>query len=62
MEIIFQYLDKEKQTKNYVIFLKKKEKRIIYTNYNNWIFQHRFAKEIFFQEIGGTWQNNLLHL
>ena len=45
MEIIFQYIDK----KNYVIF--KKKKRIIYTNYNNWIFLHRFAKEIFFQEI-----------
>ena len=49
MEIIFQYLDKIKQEKNYVIF--KKKKRIIYTNYNNWIFLHRFAKEIFFQEI-----------
>ena len=46
MKIIFQYIDK----KNYVIF-KKKKKRIIYTNYNNWIFLHRFAKEIFFQEI-----------
>ena len=29
----------------------KKKKRIIYTNYNNWIFLHRFAKEIIFQEI-----------
>ena len=46
MKIIFQYIDK----KNYVIF-KKKRKRIIYTNYNNWIFLHIFAKEIFFQEI-----------
>ena len=45
MKIIFQYIDK----KNYVIF--KKKKRIIYTNYNNWIFLHRFAKEMFFQEI-----------
>ena len=45
MKIIFQYIDK----KNYVIF--KKKKRIIYTNYNNWIFLHSFAKEIFFQEI-----------
>ena len=32
-------------------FFKKKKKRIIYTNYNNWIFLHRFVKEIFFQEI-----------
>ena len=46
MVIIFQYLDKKKL---YYIFFKKK--RIIYTNYNNWIFLHRFAKEIFFQEI-----------
>ena len=45
MKIIFQYIDK----KNYSIL--KKKKRIIYTNYNNWIFLHRFAKEIFFQEI-----------
>ena len=30
---------------------KKKKKRIIYTNYNNWIFMYKFAKEIFFQEI-----------
>ena len=50
MKIIFQYIDKIKQNKNYVIFLKK-EKRIIHTNYNNWIFIHRFAEEIFFQEI-----------
>ena len=48
MKIIFQYIDKKKQKKNYVIF--KKKLRIIY-NYNNWIFMHRFAKEIFFQEI-----------
>ena len=47
MEIIFQYLDKKQI---YVIFFLKK-KGIIYTNYNNWIFLHRFAKEIFFQEI-----------
>ena len=47
MKIIFQYIDK----KTYVMFKKKKKKRIIYTNYNNWIFLHRFAKEIFFQEI-----------
>ena len=32
-------------------YLKKKKKRIIYTNYNNWIFLHRFVKEIFIQEI-----------
>ena len=32
-----------------MLYLKKK--RIIYTNYNNWIFMHRFAKKIFFQEI-----------
>ena len=31
-------------------FFKKKE-GIIYTNYNNWIFLNRLAKEIFFQEI-----------
>ena len=50
MEIIFQYLDKEQKKKNLCyIFLKKEG--IIYTNYNNWIFLHRFAKEIFFQEI-----------
>ena len=50
MEIIFQYLDKKHPKKNlfYIFFLKK---GIIYTNYNNWIFLHRFAKEIFFQEI-----------
>ena len=50
MKIIFQYIDKKKNNENYVIFLKK-EKRIIYTNYNYWIFIHRFAKEIIFQEI-----------
>ena len=49
MEIIFQYLDKKKK-KIYVIFFFKKE-GIIYTNYNNWIFLDRYAKEIFFQEI-----------
>ena len=49
MEIIFQYLDKNQKKKIYVIFLKKKG--IIYTNYKNWIFMHRFAKEIFYQEI-----------
>ena len=50
MEIIVQYLDKNKnKTKNYVFFILKKG--IIYTNYNNWIFLHRFAKEIFIQEI-----------
>ena len=27
------------------------KKGIIHTNYNNWIFMHRFVKEIFFQEI-----------
>ena len=27
------------------------KKGIIYTNYNNWIFLHRFVKEIFIQEI-----------
>ena len=43
MEIIFQYLDKK--TKKTMLYLKKK-KRIIYTNYNNWIFMHRFTKEI----------------
>ena len=43
MEIIFQYIEK----KNYVTFKKIKKN----TNYNNWIFLHRFAKEIFFQEI-----------
>ena len=32
-------------------FLKKKKKRIIYTDYNNWIFLHRSVKEIFIQEI-----------
>ena len=47
MEINFQYLDKKKQNKIY--FLKKKG--IIYRKCNNWIFLHRFAKEIFFQEI-----------
>ena len=47
MEIIFQYLDKkQKETNLCYIFFKKKG--IIYTNYNNWIFLHRFAKEIFF--------------
>ena len=50
MKIIFQYLDKKKQ-KELCYILKKKEKRITYTNYNNWIFMHKFAKEIFFQEI-----------
>ena len=45
MEIIFQYLEK----KLLYFFLKKKG--IIYRNYNNWIFLHRFAKEIFFQGI-----------
>ena len=34
-----------------MLYFKKKKKRIIYTNYNNWIFMHRFAQEIFFQEI-----------
>ena len=33
-----------------MLYLKKK-KRIIYTNYNNWIFLHRFVKETFIQEI-----------
>ena len=46
MKIIFQYIDKKKT----MLYLKK-IKRIIYTNYNNWIFMHRFAKGIFFQEI-----------
>ena len=50
MEIIFQYLDKKQKNQIFVIFFLKK-KGIIYTNYNNWIFLHRFAKEIFFQEI-----------
>ena len=50
MEIIFQYLDK-KQNKNKLCYIFKKKERIIYTNYNNWIFMHKFAKEIFFQEI-----------
>ena len=45
MEIIFEYLEK----KTNLYFLKKKGN--IYRNYNNWIFLHRFAKEIFFQEI-----------
>ena len=45
MEITFQYLDKKNQN---ILYLKK---GIIYTNYNNWISLHRFAKEIFFQEI-----------
>ena len=50
MEIIFQYLDKnQKKKKIYVIFFLKKG--IIYRKYNNWIFMHRFAKEIFFQEV-----------
>ena len=50
MEIIFQYLDKNPKKKIYITFFLKKEE-IIYTNYNNWIFLHRYAKEIFFQEI-----------
>ena len=50
MEIIFQYLDKNQKKNLFDIFFKKKE-GIIYTNYNNWIYLHRFAKEIFFQEI-----------
>ena len=46
-----------------MLYFFKKKKGIIYTNYNNWIFLHRFVKETFFQEIFlGTWQNNLLHL
>ena len=49
MEIIFQYLDKNQKKNLCYIFFKKKG--IIYTNCNNWIFLHRFAKEIFFQEI-----------
>ena len=49
MKIIFQYIDKKKQKKTMLYF--KKNKGIIYTNYNNWIFMHRFAREIFFQEI-----------
>ena len=32
-------------------FEKKKKKKISYRNYNNWNFVHRFAKEIFIQEI-----------
>ena len=32
-------------------FFLKKKKKIIYTNYNKWIFLHRFVKETFFQEI-----------
>ena len=51
MEIIFQYLDKNQKKKIYVIFFKKKE-GIIYRNYNNWIFLHRYAKEIFFRKFG----------
>ena len=50
MKIIFQYIDKKPQKKSMLYFFKKKE-GIIYTNYNNWIFLHRYAKEIFFQEI-----------
>ena len=50
MEIVFQYLDKNQKNKIYGIFFLKKE-GIIYTNYNNWIFLHRYAKQIFFQEI-----------
>ena len=46
MKIIFQYIDKKNKKKT-MLYLKRK-KRIIYTNYNNWIFMHRFAKEIFF--------------
>ena len=41
---------KKKGEKNHIYILKK-EKIIIYTNYKNWIFLHRFVKEIFFQEI-----------
>ena len=59
MEIIFQYLDKKKNKKSMLYFFLKKG--IIYTNYKNWIFLHRFAKEIFSGNLG-TWQNNLLHL
>ena len=55
MEIIFQYLDKNPKKKIYVIFFFK-TKGIIYKNYNNWIFMHRFAKEIFFSGNLGTWQ------
>ena len=33
-----------------MLYLKKEKKRIIYTNYNNWIFLHIFVKEIFIQE------------
>ena len=49
MKIIFQYLDKKKQKKP-MLYLKKKQ-LIIYTNYNNLILMHRFAKQILFQEI-----------
>ena len=52
MEIIFQYLDKnQKKKKSMLYFFKKKKKGRIYTNYNNCVFLHRYAKEIFFQEI-----------
>ena len=27
------------------------KKKVAYTNYNNWIFLHRFVKKIFIQEI-----------
>ena len=50
MEIVFQYLDKN-QKKKYMLYFFKKKEGIIYTNYNNWIFMHRYAKQIFFQEI-----------
>ena len=49
MEIIFLYLDKNQKKKSMLYFFLRK-KGIIYTIYNNWIFLHRFAKEIFFQE------------
>ena len=50
MEIIFQYLDKNKNKKKpkYIIFKKKRDN--IY-KLQQLIFLHRFAKEIFFQEI-----------
>ena len=37
--IIFQYSDEKKINKVCFIFLKK----VAYTNYNNWIFRHRFV-------------------
>ena len=49
MKIIFQYIDKK--TKKKLCYILKNIYIYIYTNYNNWIFMHRFAKEIFFQEI-----------